>query len=55
MGKGKGAPEFWVGVIKPGRVIFELDGVTGRYRAPAFKKRGEQVAHKRSFVERHEI
>ena len=28
MGKGKGAPEYWVAVAKPGRVIFEIDGVT---------------------------
>ncbi len=27
MGKGKGAPEFWVAVVKPGRVLFELEGV----------------------------
>lgn len=28
MGKGKGAPEFWVAVVKPGRIMFELDGVS---------------------------
>jgi large subunit ribosomal protein L16 len=28
MGKGKGAPEFWVSVVKPGRIIFELEGMT---------------------------
>jgi large subunit ribosomal protein L16 len=28
MGKGKGAPEFWVAVIKPGRVLFEVSGVS---------------------------
>ena len=28
MGKGKGAPEFWVAVVKPGRVLFEVSGVT---------------------------
>jgi large subunit ribosomal protein L16 len=27
MGKGKGAPEFWVAVIKPGKILFELEGV----------------------------
>jgi large subunit ribosomal protein L16 len=27
MGKGKGAPEYWVAVVKPGRIIFEADGV----------------------------
>ena len=28
MGKGKGAPEFWVAVVKPGRVLFEMEGVS---------------------------
>jgi large subunit ribosomal protein L16 len=28
MGKGKGAPEFWVAVIKPGRIMFEVSGVS---------------------------
>jgi large subunit ribosomal protein L16 len=28
MGSGKGAPEYWVAVVKPGRVLFEIDGVT---------------------------
>ena len=28
MGKGKGAPEYWVAVVKPGRIIFEADGVS---------------------------
>ena len=28
MGKGKGAPEFWVAVVKPGRILFELEGVS---------------------------
>jgi large subunit ribosomal protein L16 len=28
MGSGKGAPEYWVAVVKPGRVMFEIDGVT---------------------------
>ncbi len=30
MGKGKGAPEFWVAVIKPGRIMFEVSGVSKR-------------------------
>ncbi len=28
MGKGKGAPEYWVAVVKPGRILYEMDGVT---------------------------
>ena len=33
MGKGKGAPEFWAARVKPGRIMFEIDGVTRRPRA----------------------
>jgi large subunit ribosomal protein L16 len=29
MGKGKGSPEYWVAKVKPGRIIFEIDGVSG--------------------------
>ena len=32
MGKGKGAPEQWVAVIRPGKILFEMEGVTGRRR-----------------------
>lgn len=37
MGKGKGAPEFWVCVVKPGRVLFELEGVTATQAKQALK------------------
>jgi large subunit ribosomal protein L16 len=33
MGSGKGAPEFWVVRVKPGRIMFEIDGVPTRWRA----------------------
>ena len=33
MGSGKGAPEYWVAVVKPGRVLFELNGIPRRNRA----------------------
>ncbi|MFH2054379.1 MAG: 50S ribosomal protein L16 [bacterium] len=39
MGKGKGAPEFWVAVVKPGRVMFEVEGVTEK-----LAQRGLQLA-----------
>jgi large subunit ribosomal protein L16 len=35
MGKGKGAPEIWVAVVKPGRMLFEMEGVERRWRASA--------------------
>jgi len=37
MGKGKGAPEFWVAVVKPGRVLFEVSGVTREVAQDALK------------------
>jgi large subunit ribosomal protein L16 len=37
MGKGKGAPEFWVAVIKPGRILFEVSGVTKQVANEALK------------------
>ncbi len=37
MGKGKGAPEFWVAVIKPGRILFEVSGVSKEVAAEAFR------------------
>ncbi len=40
MGKGKGAPEEWVAVVKPGRVMFELSGVTEEGAKEALRKAG---------------
>lgn len=37
MGKGKGAPEFWVAVVKPGRIMFEVGGVTSELAHEALK------------------
>ena len=37
MGKGKGAPEFWVAVVKPGRVLFEVSGVPKEVAVEAFR------------------
>jgi large subunit ribosomal protein L16 len=37
MGKGKGAPEFWVAVVKPGRILFEVSGVSKEIAMEAFR------------------
>ncbi|MGC6484159.1 MAG: 50S ribosomal protein L16 [Candidatus Puniceispirillales bacterium] len=37
MGKGKGNPEYWVAKVKPGRIMFEIDGVTGDLATEALK------------------
>jgi len=55
MGKGKGAPEAWVVVIKPGRVLFELDGVTEEVAKYAFKKAGAKLPIFTKFTARHEL
>lgn len=55
MGKGKGAPEFWVCVIKPGRVMFELDGVTQDVAKAAFRSATAKLPIATTFVARHEI
>ncbi|MEW6752212.1 MAG: 50S ribosomal protein L16 [Candidatus Latescibacterota bacterium] len=52
MGKGKGVPEGWVAVIKPGRVMFELAGVTPDLAREAFRRAGHKLPIKTRFVER---
>ena len=51
MGKGKGAPEGWVAVVKPGRVMFELSGVPIELAKEAFQQ-AIRFAIKTKFVER---
>ena len=55
MGKGKGAPDQWVVVVKPGRVLFELDGVTEEVARFAFKKAGAKLPIFTKFTARHEL
>jgi large subunit ribosomal protein L16 len=55
MGKGKGAPEFWVAVIKPGRVMFELEGISRVAAQQAMKLGASKLPIRTRFVERHEL
>jgi len=55
MGKGKGAPEFWVCVIKPGRVLFELEGIDRKAAQAAMKLGASKLPIRTRFVERHEL
>jgi large subunit ribosomal protein L16 len=55
MGKGKGAPEFWVAVIKPGRVMFELEGISKAAAQSAMKLGASKLPIRTRFVERHEL
>ncbi len=52
MGSGKGSPEFWVAVVKPGRVMFEADGVTREIAAEAFRLAAKKLPIKTKFIVR---
>jgi large subunit ribosomal protein L16 len=52
MGKGKGAPEGWVCVIKPARVLFEMEGVDEKTAREAFKLAADKIGIKTRFVSR---
>lgn len=53
MGKGKGAPEIWVAVVKPGRIMFELEGVPEDLAREAIQLAGYKLPVKTQFVKRH--
>ena len=55
MGKGKGSPEYWVAVIKPGRVLFELDGLDFDEAQEAFRKCSNKLPLKAKIVSRREL
>jgi len=52
MGKGKGAPEMWVAVIQPGRILFEMEGVQGPLAREAFRLAAHKLSISTIFVER---
>ncbi len=52
MGKGKGAPEGWVAVIKPGRVLYEMSGVSRELAEEALRLAAHKLSVKTKFVER---
>jgi len=52
MGKGKGAPEYWVAVVKPGRVMFELAGVPEPLAREAMKRAQHKLPIKTKFISR---
>ena len=54
MGKGKGSPELWVAVVKPGRVMFELEGVTREVAEAAMALAAAKLSVKSKFVAREE-
>ena len=50
MGSGKGSPEYWVAVVKPGRVMFEIGGVTEAQAREAMRLAGHKLPIKTEFV-----
>jgi large subunit ribosomal protein L16 len=50
MGKGKGAPEEWVAVIRPGKVLFEMEGVTPELAREAMRLAAHKIPLKTKFV-----
>jgi large subunit ribosomal protein L16 len=55
MGKGKGSPEQWVAVVKPGRILFELEGVAQEVAEKAMALASAKLSVKTKFVVREEV
>ena len=55
MGSGKGSPEYWVAVVKPGRVMFEMDGVTPEQAKEAMRLASHKLPIKCKFVMKEEV
>ena len=54
MGSGKGAPEYWVAVVKPGRVMFEIGGVSEELAREAMRLAAYKLPVKCKFVKKEE-
>jgi large subunit ribosomal protein L16 len=52
MGSGKGSPEYWVAVVKPGRILFEIAGVSEEVAREALRLAGHKLPLKTKFVKR---
>ncbi len=55
MGSGKGNPEYWVAVVKPNRVLFEIEGVSEEVAREALRLAGNKLPCKVKFIEKEEI
>ena len=55
MGKGKGSPEGWVAVVKPGRIIYEMEGVSREMAKEALRLASHKLSVKTRFIERSEL
>ncbi len=55
MGKGKGSPEYWVAVVKPGRILYEVDGVPEDVAQEAFRLCSHKLSLKTKMVPRRDF
>ncbi len=55
MGKGKGAPEYWVAVVRPGRVLYEVSGISEDVAKEAMRLAAQKLAIATKFVSREEL
>jgi large subunit ribosomal protein L16 len=55
MGKGKGVPDYWVAVVKPGRILFEIEGLSEKEAAQAFRVCSHKLPIKTKTVGRREV
>ena len=55
MGSGKGAPEYWVAVVKPGRVLFEMSGVSEEVAREAMRLAAQKLPIKTKFIQRLDV
>ncbi len=55
MGSGKGNPEFWVAVVKPNRVLFEIEGVSEEVAREALRLAGHKLPCKVKFIKKEEV
>ncbi len=55
MGKGKGSPEFWVAIVRPGRIIFELEGVAPELAREAMELARHKLPIKTRFIQRGQL
>ena len=54
MGKGKGNPEYWVAVVKPGRILYEMEGLTEEIAREAFRLAGNKLPIRTKMIKREQ-
>jgi large subunit ribosomal protein L16 len=55
MGKGKGVPEGWVAVVRPGRILYEMEGISRELAQEALRLASHKLSIKTKFIERSEV